>query len=155
MKKKIYKEGDVFLVPLRTSGYGIGMIARMHKHILLGYFWKLKFYEAPVHLNIDNLKKSDAFWIKQFGSRGFDVGTWKVIGHHPLFSRETWEMPRFLREVAPFGKYLVSYNDKLEETEYVAVGDSFYGDYPRDGLSGYGSVEIMLTKYLEEEPYDH
>jgi hypothetical protein len=36
--KIVPKEGDVVAVPLRQGGFGIGLVARKYKSILLGYF---------------------------------------------------------------------------------------------------------------------
>lgn len=151
MSKKKYKPGDLFLVPLRSGGFGIGIIVRINKSVILGFFWEKKFDTHPEYIDTSELKKSNVFWIKQFSSAGLDIGSWKMIGHYPSFNQTEWGVPRFLREISPFGKYLISYNDNLEEIESIKVDDSFNDNLPVDGVAGYGSIEISLSKYLQEK----
>lgn len=143
--------GDVFVVPLRSEGYGIGLIARKHRNILLGYFWKEFFSKIPNDLELSSLNKDDTFWIKQFGIRGLEKGEWKILGNKPNFSPKEWEVPKFIRETKPFGKYLVTYDDKLKFVNQEKVPDNFRGLHPKDGLAGYGFVELKLTDFLTEQ----
>ena len=64
MSKKKYKPGDLFLVPLRSGGFGIGIIVRINKSVILGFFWKKKFDTHPENVNMPELEKSNVFWIK-------------------------------------------------------------------------------------------
>lgn len=142
------KVGDVFVVPLRSDGYGIGIVARKYRSVLLGYFWKKKFLEVPKDFDLSTLKKEEAFWIKQFGIRGLEKGDWKVIGSIPNFKPDDWEVPKFVREVEPFGKHVITYDDKLKLVNQVKVPDDFNEPYPKDGVAGYGFVELKLTDFL-------
>lgn len=151
MSKEKYKPGDLFLVPLRSGGFGIGIIVRINKSVILGFFWKKKFDTHPENINMSELEKSNVFWIKQFGSAGLDTGSWKTVGHYPSFNQKEWEVPRFLRKISPFGKYVILYNDDLEEIECMKADDSFIEDLPIDGVAGYGSIEISLSEYLQQK----
>lgn len=150
MSKIKVKMGDVFLIPLRSSGYGIGLVARKSRSILLGYFWGKNFSEIPNQFEFSNLKKGEAIWIKQFGIRGLENGDWIILGNMPGFDKKEWEIPKFLRKVDPFGKFIISYDDKLNPINQRKVPDDFAEQYPDDGVAGYGFVEIKLTDFLKE-----
>ena len=150
-KKVKVKPGDVFAVPLETGGYAIGLVARKRASRLLGYFWKKKFPEVPEDLDLSTLKKEDAYWIVQFSILGLEKGKWKIIGNMPNFRPEEWEVPKFFLDSAGGGKFIVTYDDKLNEVNRERVPCDYEPEgppYAEDGLAGYLFVEKRLTRIL-------
>ena len=147
-KKIKINPGDVFVVPLRNKGYGLGLVTRKYRTTALGYFWEELYFDNPQEVKLDDLKKEDKFWIKQFMIRGLEKGYWNILGSLPNFVFEEWEVPKFIREVEPFGKHVITYDDKLQQVEQKKVSDDFESDYPDDGIAAYGLIEIRLTEML-------
>ena len=68
MKRIKYQEGDVFVFPLRSDGYGVGLITRISsdKHrIPLGYFFKHKYVLIPTMIDFDLIEKNKTILNKQ------------------------------------------------------------------------------------------
>lgn len=147
-----YSEGTIFLVPLRNGGFARGVAARVDPKgkILLGYFFGPRFDTAAATPASD-LHPSDALLCVRFGALGLQNGTWPILGQVPNWKRAEWRMPDFVRR-DPLGKrkaQLVHYSDNDPshiESEHSIDEDS---ELQTDSLSGYGMVEIKLTKLLE------
>ncbi len=153
-KRLPYKEGSVFLVPLRSGGHGCGVVARTGPRgkVLLGYFFGPKLRDERV--SFDGLRPGDAILRLRFGDLGLFRGEWKVIGEIVPWSRDHWPIPEFLWS-DPLGvipDQVVVYTDdefdkgglgRLERRRTIPLG------LRRDGLSGSGAVEIELSKLLD------
>jgi len=143
-----FEEGDVFVVPLRSHGYGLGLIARKNKDIILGYFFNIRFDELPGCIDYDLLEKHRVIFAKQFGSPGLKGGTWVIIGHLQNWKREDWPVPTFCREDPLLGIYFaVHYNDNLECIGEEKIPESLAAKMYKDSLAGYGSIEKTLTEF--------
>jgi hypothetical protein len=152
-KRLPYREGSVFLVPLRSGRLGRGVVARSGPRgkLLLGYFFgpKLEVGQAP----LGGLRPEDAVLIVRFGDLGLFRGEWKVIGQIEPWSRSDWPIPEFLW-TDPLGVIrdkVIVYTDanfdqgglgREERRETIPPG------LQRDGVSGSGAVEIKLSNIL-------
>ena len=145
-----YSEGTVFTVPLRNGGYARGVVARAapEGRVLFGYFFGPKL-NSPENAVTDDLKPEDAILSVIFGDLGLINGEWNIIGAVSKWDRNLWPMPDFVRR-DPIMKraWRVRYSDsdpsQLEGEEPVA----FDTNLPPNISSGYGAVELKLTKLL-------
>ena len=151
MKKLPYVEGSVILVPLRNGGFARGVVARATKKGkgLFGYFFGPRL-ASPKDATLDGLDPDKAILRLRFGDLGLINGEWPVLGEVPNWDRAEWPMPDFVRR-DPLGVLkprLVRYSDDDPnhiEAEYIIDDDA---GMPTDSASGYGAVEIKLTKLL-------
>ena len=155
-RKLPYKEGDWFAVPLRSEGYGLGLVARMNgKGIVLGYFFGPLHKQLPTEKDIVSLSPMDAVLVRQFGDSGFLGGKWPVI-YRPddgRWSREEWPLPAFGRIVPVPGSILAIRTEYSEDDinhviREVPVSVEEARQLPRDVLSGDEAIEIIVTKLL-------
>lgn len=151
--KLSYCEGTWFAVPLRTTGYGTGVVARCDgEGIVLGYFFGPKALCLPSFAEVCQLSPEQAVLIRRFGDLGLLQGEWPIIGHDPQWDRQRWPLPRFGR-IALDGQWAVAvqYDEEdigsIVKEQPISVEEA--QTLPDDGLSGYGAIEIRLTKLLE------
>lgn len=90
-----YKEGSVFLGPLREGGFGRGVIARAGKRgHLLGYFFGPKLFDnSPM---LEGLSPDLAIRRARFGDLGLLKAAWPVIGSIEPWVQDQWPIPEFL-----------------------------------------------------------
>jgi hypothetical protein len=146
-----YSEGTVFFVPLRKGGYARGVVARAGSEgkVLLGYFFGPRLPSAD-STEFGDLDPAKAILRVRFGDLGLLNGEWPIRGRIPGWTRSQWPMPEFMRK-DPLGRkmlVLVRYSDAdpaRVEYETPTADDAGLG---ADSMSGYGSVEIKLTKLL-------
>lgn len=145
-----YKEGDIFVVPLRTSGYAVGVIARVSANNsggLLGYFFGKKFESVPSKDVIDSLRPLDAIRVLIFGDLSLLNKEWFVIGSISNWDRKSWPMPDFVRKDDISKKaWRVRYaEDNLSKviSEQPEPFDSTLG---KDAAFGAGAIELLLTR---------
>jgi hypothetical protein len=152
--KLTYHEGSIFLVPLRNGGYARGVVARASPkgRGLFGYFFGPRLASIR-SLAFEDLIPSKAVTRLHFGDLGLINREWKICGEIQNWDRSEWPMPDFVRR-DPLGKIkprLVRYSDtdpnKILE-EYPVDDDS---GLEVDSLSGYGAVEIKLSKLLGQK----
>ena len=137
MSEQPYSEGSVFIVPLRKGGYARGVIARSDPKgvILFGYFFGPRLASADAAV-LNDLDPANAILRVRFGALGLRNGEWPI----PDFARRD-----------PLGRMKarrVRYSDddpSQRAAEYPIDDDS---GLATDSLSGYGAVEIKLTKLL-------
>lgn len=148
-----YQEGDWFAVPLRTSGYAVGVIARdSRKGVLLGYFFGPRRDSVPSLGDLSDLRALDAIWIAKFGHLGLKGGKWPIIGQQPDWDRAQWPTPLFARYEELTGRW---WEVRLDENNpNHVVSESLINEdagklLPKDGMGGAGFVEIRLTRLLD------
>jgi len=149
-----YTEGTLFFVPLRNGGYARGVVARASPEgkVLLGYFFGPQLPTTEIS-DLGNLAPSKAILRLRFGDLGLINGEWPIEGRVPEWNRSEWPMPAFVRK-DPLGKkkpIIVHYSDidpSRVESEHPTNDDC---ELAPDSMSGYGSVEIKLTKLLASE----
>jgi hypothetical protein len=145
-----YSEGTAFTVPLRNGGYARGVVARAAPDgkVLFGYFFGPKL-ESPEDAATDDLKPEHAILSVIFGDLGLINGEWNIVESLPNWDRNLWSMPDFVRR-DPIMKraWRVRYSDgdpsQLESEEPVAFDTNLAPNIS----SGYGAVELKLTKLL-------
>jgi hypothetical protein len=158
MKKSLpYKEGTWFAVPLRSGGYGLGIVARLKGDgIAFGYFFGPRRDFVPTITEIEELSKDKSVLKIQFGDLGLLNGEWRVIGHHEDFDRSDWPLPPFIRVDDISGKaWREVYSDSLEMISDDPCDPLLVKDWPRSVLAGYGAVEKRLTRLLVTENSSH
>jgi hypothetical protein len=149
--KRSYGEGSVFLVPLRDGGYARGVIARAGPDgkVLFGYFFGPRL-ASNAEVPFEDLNPATALLHVRFGALGLLRGDWPVLAKLPSWDRSEWPMHDFARR-DPLGQRkarLVHYsNDDPSRIEAEFPIDDDAG-LATDSLSGYGAVEIKLTKLL-------
>jgi hypothetical protein len=145
-----YTEGTLFAVPLRNGGFARGVVARAAPEgaVLYGYFFGPKLSSLD-DVEPERLRPEFAIAQMVFGDLGLINGEWKIIGSLPGWRRSDWCMPDFIRRDPVGGRaWRVRRSDndpsKVESEELVA----FDANLPPNISSGYGAVEIKLTKLL-------
>jgi hypothetical protein len=102
---------------------------------------------------MDDLDPAHAILRVRFGDLGLVNGSWAIIGQIPNWTRTMWPMPEFVRRDPLSRKaWAVRHSDtdpSQTESEYPTDFDSAL---MTDSLSGYGAVEIKLTKLLGAGP---
>jgi Immunity protein 26 len=153
MKKLPYSEGSVFLVPLRKGGFARGVVARSTAagKVLLGYFFGPQLASAEAAAALTDLSPANAIVRIRFGDLGLVNGEWQVVGRVPNWSRSEWPVPDFVRR-DPLGRLkprLVRYSD--DDPNHIDAEFEIDDDagLATDSMSGYGAVEIKLTKLLD------
>ena len=145
-----YSEGSVFSVPLREGGCARGIVARAAPEgvTLFGYFFGPKM-KSVTDLNMDELSPENAVLSVVFGDLGLMNGEWSVIGALPDWQREEWPMPDFVRR-DDIGKraWRVRRSDNDPSVVESEEPTDFDTNLPPNWSSGYGSVELKLTKLL-------
>ncbi len=146
-----YKEGDWFVVPLKNRGYGLGLVARSNaRGVILGYFFGPRHMEVPALAATGALQPKEAVLVEMFGDLGIIEGKWPVLGSVGPWNRKRWRVPLFVRKDAITGECeLVEYSDEnLDELRTVPCSAKEANKHPQDGISGYGAVEILLSRAL-------
>jgi hypothetical protein len=147
-----YREGDWFAVPLRTGGYGVGIVARANpRGALLGYFFGPRRAKLPALKDLAELMSADAVLVGRFGHLGLTQGKWHVLGRREGWNRADWPTPVFVRYEELTGRsFRVFYDDndptRVIREEQIAPGPDEQG--PKDGLMGAGYVELALSALL-------
>jgi len=154
MKKLTYREGDLFVLPLRERGYAVGLVARSgpRGRVLFGYFFGPRYPETPKLSELTNLSPEDAILRCRFGDLSLMEGAWPVLGQMPGWERAAWKMPPFVRhDPLTGGKTQVIYSDanpNVVVSEMKLAPDADIE--PKDGMAGAGFVELKMTKLLSE-----
>lgn len=150
-----YREGDWFAVPLRGGGWATGVVARKARSaVLLGYFFGPPRSAPPGIQEVADLCAQDAILVERFGDLGIIDGSWPLIGSSPTWDRAQWPMPMFCRREPLSGRaFLVEYPDANPNgiPRETPVDHSECDHLPRDGMSGFGSVERELTRRLKAD----
>jgi hypothetical protein len=144
-----YTEGTVFLVPLRNAGYARGVVARAGRRGgLFGYFFGPPL-ESSKSATLDDLDPGTSVLKVRFGDLGLINGEWLILGKMANWKRADWPMPEFVRRELRSGRaWIVRRSDADPgriESERPTDSDS---QLQNDALSGYGAVEIKLTKLM-------
>ena len=146
-----YSEGTIFAIPLRDGGYARGIVARAAPEgaVLFGYFFGPRI-STPNELGEVGIQPEKAVSRMIFGDLGLLNGEWKIIASLHEWERSAWKMPDFVRRDPKLNRaWRVRRSDddpsKMEMEEPV----EFDVDLPPNISSGYGSVELKLTRLLD------
>lgn len=152
MKKLPYHEGSWFAVPLRTSGYAVGVVARMAPKgkVILVYLFGPRRDSVPTVADVAHLQPNEASKCIKIGDLGLINGKWPIIGDSQDWEKQVWPMPSFVRRDDLSKRAWRSiYSDtdpsKLEREEPVPYDIT---ELEESGLYGFGAVELLMTKLL-------
>jgi hypothetical protein len=146
-----YREGTWFAMPLRQGGYATGRIARHSGNgCILAYFFGPKRETVPVLEDLENLTPDSAIKVLRAGDLGIIEGSWPIVGDSPIWKREEWSIPPFIRR-DDIGKvaWRVTYADD-NPLQVISEQRIPYDnlEYERDGLHGSGAAELVITGML-------
>jgi Immunity protein 26 len=151
MKKRPYREGSIFAIPLRSGGFAVGVVARKSAHHggLLGYFFGPKFSSVPDSGDIGVLHPDMALRVLKFGDLSLMNHEWPVIGDITNWNRKEWPLPDFVRKDDISRKaWRVRYSED-DVCQYISEHpESFDSPLERDSMFGAGAVELLLTRLL-------
>ena len=152
MTRRSYGIGDWIAVPLRESGFAVGLIARASEAgVLLGYFFGPKRVDPPTLDELTELTAADAALVRSFGHLGLTSGKWVVLGRLEGWDPKAWPMPKFVRYEELTGRSIeVTYDDQ-DPNQIVHEHEMLPGpseQLPKDGLLGAGAAEKLLTSLL-------
>lgn len=152
MKVLPYREGSWFAVPLKSGGYGVGVVARTAPtgKIIVAYLFGPRRDVIPALAELDQMRPGDAVRRVRTGDLGLLNGTWRLIGASDAWQRGEWPMPTFIRRAdvvqrawrATYSETDPSKLEREESVPYDTVG------MESDSLYGYGATELLLTKLL-------
>lgn len=150
-KKLKIKEGDVFAVPLLQGGYAIGLVAREHKGITLGYFFKSIFTEVPEFLDATDINSWPVAFIGKFSSLGIEEEEWPLLKTNFVFKREDWPIPVFkMQDLLTEQYFAVLYDDTLVNEERYKItkeeADKLFGH----AYSGHGSLQKKISSLIDD-----
>lgn len=147
-----YSEGSVFAVPLRSSGFAVGVVARVsgdNSGGVLGYFFGPRYSSVPAMDSISFLKPQQALKVLRFGDPFLLNGKWPIVGRVPNWHREDWPMPDFARKDDLSRKaWRVRYSEENLAEAISETPEPYETTLDRDAVFGAGAVELLLTKLL-------
>jgi hypothetical protein len=145
-----YHEGTLFAVPLRTGGYGLGIIARLSGNgVAFGYFFGPHRKSVPSVSEVQHLLPDESILRIKFGDLGLMNGEWPTIGHLAGFKRNVWQMPPLIRvDDTSNNAWKEWYTDDLEIISEEPCNLELSEEYPKSILAGYGAVEKRLTRLI-------
>jgi hypothetical protein len=152
-RKKHYKEGDWFALPLESGGYALGLIARMKGPALLGYFFGPRYPELPTLNDAARQHPTDAIARLIFGDLDLLNREWPALGHLPDWNRERWPMPDFVSKDAVSDRF---YTRTYDENDFLVFRSERratpeeVATLPKDGLCGSGAVVIKVSHLIRQ-----
>jgi hypothetical protein len=153
MRQLSYQQGSWFAVPLKSGGYGTGVVARVSPagRIILAYLFGPKRALPASLADVAQLTPGDAVRRLRTGDLGLVNRSWPLIGVLDDWNAADWPIPPFIRRAdivkrAWRAYYLDSDPGKLEREESVPYDTD---NLESDSLYGYGATEILLTKLLD------
>lgn len=157
MARRVYSEGDWFLVPLGNRAV-VGLIARAPEHskVLLAYLFKYSNTDNEHSQYCQRLRAQDALSIEILGNLFLHNKKWPVVCHGENWHRRDWPMPQFVREEPISDRtWLVECSDddplKVVSEERLLESDQS-GDRPVYRIAGAGAVEARLRSLIESDP---
>ena len=149
MKSKPHPIGTVFIIPLRDSGYGIGLLTRSTgKGTCFGYFFGPRVFSID-EVDFRNLSPSSAVLVGMFGDLDLLRGNWPIVGKMVDWFPDQWPVPKLARVDEKANQaWLSTYDDSLCYVKEMEISPKEAAKYPYDRMMGSGAVEIRLTKLL-------
>lgn len=151
-RKLPYSEGDWFAAPLRNGGFALGLVARMDgRGGVICYFFGPAFPSLPSIEAARDRRRGEAVLIANTGDPGLTRGEWYLLGRVEPWDRESWPVPVFVRRDAVSGtpkRVIYREPDFNTEVQLLPCTEEEAQRLPKDGILGYGAVEMRLTKLL-------
>lgn len=149
MKKLAIKSGDVFLVPVSPTGFGVGVLIRADgRGRAIGAFFGPR-VKSATDVNPSDLQLGAALLVCRFGDHGLHTRRWPVIGSIPNWNNASWLVSRFSRRHDnPDLCYVTEYDNALNAISERVLPVAEGKNLPDDAQYGSGVVEAKLTKSL-------
>ncbi len=153
MVKKNYREGSWFAVPLKPSGFAVGLVTRSTPRgpKILAYFFRERYASIPELSKLEHLEAQNAIRILQVGDLGLLKEEWKVIGKQANWDRSKWPIPVFFRREPITDRiWLVTLSDDdpaIVLSEALVSEDRVLALQPHISYA-YGAAEKVLSKLL-------
>jgi len=153
-RKKNYQVGDWFAIPLRTKGFGLGLVARTKRGQCLGYFFGAPRISPPALSDCAGLTSKDAEFVELFGDYHIRIGYWPKLGKLAGWNKNDWPMPVFASTL--LGHFTAHYpdDDPSADPTYMPSTKEELKGLPREGFAGSGAVEIRLTMALDAAAFE-
>jgi immunity protein 26 of polymorphic toxin system len=149
------REGDWFAVPLASSLYVLGLVARAPKRgqTLFGYFFGPLQTQIPQPESLVVYRPSDALRACRFRDDALRSARWPIIASVSDWDRTAWPMPDFH---VPFThevtgeSWAVTYSEDNPDRSIRRRRISFEeeADYPQDGVFPPSHLEYELARML-------
>lgn len=151
MRRTPPPEGTVFLVPLRDKGYAIGVLARTSgEGHCFGYFFGPRVMRAE-EVDLNGLAPENSILEGKFGDLELLRGRWPIVGVPKSWDRNRWKILPLARIDEVSGRaWLSKYDDMFNCMEEKDITAAEAAGFPYDRMMGAGSVEIRLTKLLQQ-----
>ncbi|MBK6323235.1 MAG: hypothetical protein IPF38_13960 [Burkholderiales bacterium] len=150
MKKKlVVLTGSVFLIPLATGGFGIGVLMRADgKGRACGAFFGPR-VSGSSDVEISDLRLENAVLVCRFGDYGLHTQRWPVVGSIPNWRANPWPVSKFFRRHGnPELCFVSEYDEKLDLLSEQVLPAREVAGLPEDAQFGSGVVEAKLDKLL-------
>lgn len=153
-KHLLYREGDWFVVPVKSRTFGIGRLARKGSkwNVLFGYFFGPPRTEVPPESELISLNPKDAVMLSRFGDLYLNSGRWHIIKNTQTWNRVLWPMPTFGR-VDSGGQAWETVYDEDEPNQWIDMQKSTLSRIavvPKDSVMGAGFVEKRLARLFQQ-----
>ncbi|NJL30027.1 MAG: hypothetical protein HC897_20100 [Thermoanaerobaculia bacterium] len=150
-----YEEGHWFAVPLPTSGFAVGLVARASKRgqVLLGYFFGGRFHALPLVEDLESLTLDSALLVARFGDLALLNFEWPILGKTQTWRRNQWPMPPFVsRDPLTDKVWQIEYadDDPNRLIKRMDITDREYKDHPLDGVYGARAITRLLDHVLSK-----
>lgn len=146
-----YQEGSLFAIPLRDSGFAVGVVARASAagKVILCYFFGPCRTEIPDEATIASVRPAEAVLVVRVGDLSLQNGTWPIVGRIAPWRRSEWPFPAFIRrEGLSLNAWKVQYSDEDPTRVLREIPVPFDTNLERDAVYGAGAAELVLTRLL-------
>lgn len=150
--KTYCQEGLWFAVPLRQTGYAVGLVARVDAHHqAAGYFFGPLRKDVPRLEELALLQSKDAMSAGLFVDLWLKNSKWPVLGRTPSWNRAEWPMPLLGSRDGATGRYVRVQRSQEDFSKFRLVENvsaKLWSRLPEDGVMAPGVLEITLTNLL-------
>jgi hypothetical protein len=149
-----YSEGDFFVVPLKTGGFGLGIAVCVGlKGTVVGRFFAPVWDSLPTLSDLENLTENDSVHVEHFRDDGLRDGSWQVIGQHPTWDAYDWPIPKFgwfqaASDDTGGRRFEMELDEDLKTIRQKEVSLEQFEMLPPEGVSGAKATEVALTLVL-------
>lgn len=151
--KRRYKPGDWLRVPLGGEHDAIGIIARMCRSRLFGYFFAVPASYEPSHGDLRMRKVQDAVAVLLFGGAAIEEARWDLIATSLAFDPAAWPFPAFASRGAFGDAWMqVRYDPQtLQIVERRAIDERIAAALPDARFAGAEDAERILRAAVAGE----
>ena len=149
-----YSEGDFFAVPLKTGGYGIGIVVVTGpRGTAVGRFFGTTRDSVPTLNELKHLTEGDSIHVEHFRDEGLQDGSWKIIGQHPSWDSYDWPIPKFgwfqpFTDKSGGRAFEMELDENLRTFRQKEVSIEHFRTLPYEGVVPAKAAEITVTLVL-------